>query len=140
MAITYNNPDEVVKVKHILSLAEHIAEKIDGSSGGSTSSTTSKATPTLTASRTQVATSECSEYDGYQIYDGGISLTYNGDGDFFVEKAATTKKVGVLVRPNGNVKPCYRTSDPPTFPVTFKVGFTETDNYKACSVELTITA
>ena len=65
---------------------------------------------------------------------------HDGDGDFFVEKAATTKKVGVLVRPNGNVKPCYRTSDPPTFPVTFKVGFTETDNYKACSVELTITA
>lgn len=29
---------------------------------------------------------------------------------------------------------------PPTFPVTFKVGFTETDNYKACSVVITFTA
>ena len=65
---------------------------------------------------------------------------HDGDGDFFIESAATTKKVGVLVRPNGSVRPCYVVNNPPTFPVTFSVVFTETETYKACSVEITVTA
>ena len=145
MAITYNNPNEVVKVKHILSLAEHIAEKIDGSSGGSTSSTTSKATPTLSASQTQWSAAIFSDDgEGGKISDTPTTLTYSGDGDFFIETAALlSKAVFSKVRRNGDkvaVQPYYMAAAAPTFPVTFKVGFTATDNYKACSVELTITA
>ena len=75
MAITYNSSDEVVKVKHVLSLAEHIAEKIDGSSSSS------KATQTFTAAKTEY--SVASEFVEMLSFQKGVAsvLTYNGDGD-----------------------------------------------------------
>lgn len=97
-------------------------------------------TPTLSASTTQFSSASFDDFDGHKIAPSSCTFTYDGDGDFFIERAATTKKVGVLVRPNGSVRPCYVVNDPPTFPVTFTVGFTATDNYKACSVDITITA
>ena len=104
-----------------------------------------KTTPTLSASQTQWSAATFSDDgEGGKISDIPATLTYSGDGNFFIETAALLSK-GVFskVRRNGDkvaVQPYYMAAAVPTFPVTFKVGFTETDNYKACSVELTITA
>lgn len=102
-----------------------------------------KATPTLTPSLTQWSASTFSDWDGgSKRPDTPCNLAYNGDGDFFVESAAILSKgLKFQIINNSNMvafRPYYSTA--PTFPVTFKVGFTETDNYKACSVEITITA
>lgn len=102
-----------------------------------------KTTPTLTASQTQWSAAGFA--GGLGSYKQGTSsvLTYNGDGSLFVDKTAVENGLFMLFeKQNGNLcaTPMYSTATPPTVPVTFKVGFTETDNYKACSVELTITA
>jgi|GEM_PF-3415927 len=138
MSITYNNPDEVVKVKHILSLAEHIAEKIDGSSD----STASKPAPTFSASITQYSAADFTDDDSGGKICSPSNLTYNGDGNLTLDSDAILNK-GLrfkIIKNSGMIaiRTYYTTA--PTWPVTFKVGFTATDNYKACSVDITITA
>ena len=141
MSITYNNPDEVVKVKHILSLAEHIADKIDGS--GSSSGSASKTAPTLTATVTNYSLASF-ESDNGEMIGSTCNLTYNGDGDIFIGKAPIDVGLRFKAFKNGAsiaVKPFYLGSASTlTETVTFKVGFTETANYKACSVDITLTA
>lgn len=100
-------------------------------------------TPTLSASKTQWSAAGFA--GGIGSYKQGTSsvLTYNGDGSLFVDKTAVENGLFMLFeKDNGNLcaTPMYSTANPPTVPLTFKVGFTATDNYKACSVEMTITA
>lgn len=96
-------------------------------------------TPTLTASKT---TYSLAEFTGDTIKEAGIcDLTYNGDGALFIDKAAIDAGLGFTIeKPQAKyyLAPRYKTA--PTVPLTFTVGFTETANYKACSVEITITA
>ena len=138
MSITYNNPDEVVKVKHILSLAEHIAEKIDGSG----SSTASKPAPTISATITQYSAATFPVGSSGNHNGDPTDITYNGDGDLFLDsKAIMNSNLRFTVLKNGtkySIYPFYAIA--PTWPVTFSVGFTATDNYKACSIDITITA
>jgi len=99
-------------------------------------------TPTLTPSLTQWSASTFVNTAGRQVGNSSI-LTYNGDGDIFIQKSAIQAGLIVWVENDNNaisIMPAYLASNPPTFPVTFTVGFTATDNYKACSVEMTITA
>lgn len=100
-------------------------------------------TPTLTASKTQYSASEFTTSMGFSVATTFTELTYNGDGGFFIARDAldagmcleTSVDNGVVT-----IRLRYMTAKPPTFPCTFNVGFTETNNYKAASVEITITA
>ena len=102
-----------------------------------------KPTPTLTATVTNYSLASF-ESDNGEMIGSTCNLTYNGDGDIFIGTAPIAVGLRFKVFKNGAsiaVKPFYLGSAPTlTETVTFKVGFTETANYKACSVEITITA
>lgn len=103
----------------------------------------SKTTPNLTASITTY--SAATDFSGTAMKDSTTLsvLTYNGDGNLFVSRNAYT--AGFYFKTyndaaGARVGMGYYADNPPTFPVTFTVGFTETENYKACAVEITVTA
>lgn len=98
-------------------------------------------TPTFTASITQFSAATFGNTNwGKESQDASL-LTYNGDGNIFVENAAIMQGISIRINTIGGQRvffPGYVST--PTFPFTFKVGFTATENYKACSVDITITA
>lgn len=102
-----------------------------------------KPTPTLTASVTTFSAATFTEDDDGNYVGGSCNLTYSGDGDVFLDSdAILTKGLRFRVLRSGSVisiRPYYA-GTAPTWPVTFKVGFTETANYAAASVDITITA
>ena len=103
-----------------------------------------KAIPTLSASKTQYAASEFTSQAGYYRANDAAILTYNGDGNLFFDKSGLDVNISFELGQEGNgnwyFRPRYAGNTTPTFPTSFTVGFTATENYKAASVEITITA
>lgn len=118
--------------------------RIDKTNCDLEASAPAKPTPTFSASKTTFSSSDFSGGTG-EIYSDSLSMmTYNGDGQFFVsaDSVLTDKLMFKIIKFNNKLGLMvgYDTTDAPSFPVTFTVGFTETANYKACSVEITLNA
>lgn len=72
-----------------------------------------------------------------------ITITYNGDGNFFISKNAIDADLGFELdneSRNFTIHPSFVSNAAPTFLLKFKISFTETENFKACSVNITVTA
>lgn len=143
-SISYINPDagknDILDFTYALnSLTTNTYVETDKITTVNVDLETVPSTPTLSASKTQYS---LSEFTGTSTKNGPVStLTYNGDGGLFVDKAAIDAGLSfILDKPATDYYLTPRYSTAPTVPFTFTVGFTETANYKACSVDITITA
>lgn len=100
-------------------------------------------TPTFSASITQYSAADFTDDDSGGKIGSPSNLNYNGDGDLVLDsKAIINSNLRFKVIKNSGmiaIRPYY-SGTAPTWPVTFKVGFTATENYEACSVDITITA
>lgn len=99
-------------------------------------------TPTITSSVTQYTLSEFTGTGTTKTGPASI-ITYNGDGDITFDRAAINAGFIFSVQKGGAgfvVDPSYQTTSVPSGITSLKIGFSETANYKACSVEITVTA
>lgn len=101
----------------------------------------SPSTPTISSSITTVPRSNWAESGGRMLCTQNPVISYNGDGNPFVNRSA----ISAGLRPeiaktdsNTAIVLSYATANPITFPLTLTVGFTATENYKACSVDITL--
>ena len=99
-----------------------------------------KPTPTFSVDITSVATSWLTESDFLNVI-----VTYSGDGIlFFKDFSVDEPGIAVMKKDSGSNKSFSiygsKKLGTTTVPCTFKVGFTETDNYKAVETTITITA
>ena len=131
---TYN-ADETAKVKHLILLAQAINDKIDGA--GSGTDTDSRATPTLSISKTSWSIATDTNFGdwGFQT-----AVTYNGDGDVYVQNAQGADFRGYVTY-DGNTMKLYTEQTNVTNPQTqtLKLKSTATDNYKAAEFQFTVT-
>lgn len=101
-------------------------------------------TPTITSSVTQYSLSEFTGTSNTKTGPATI-INYNGDGDITFDRAAINAGFIFSVQKHTGsagfiVDPSYLTSLVPSGITSLKIGFSETENYKACSVNITVTA
>ena len=101
-----------------------------------------KQTPTLTTNKANFPLSEFTTQGSYKIASTSSTLTYNGDGTLTFPNLTSINQftIGAYYE-NGNIRimPMFYSTRTPTTSFTFEVGFTETKNFKAASITMTVT-
>lgn len=101
-----------------------------------------KQTPTLTTNKANFPLTEFTTQGSYKIAGTASKLTYDGDGTLtFTNLTSINQFVIGAYYENGNIyiQPMFYSTRTPTTSFTFEVGFTETDNFKAASITMTVT-
>lgn len=104
----------------------------------------SPSTPTISSSVSTISRGSWQESGSSMICTSTPTISYNGDGSFWISQEATSAGLRFMVANNdagtGNIymELSYLKSRPVTFPLTLTVGYTGTENYKACSIDITL--
>ena len=135
MSVETYNPNEVAKVKHLIALAESIAEKFGGGTG-ETVTVDTRPTPTLSASGMPTL----AQINNNQVPGSYPAITYNGDGVTYVyrKSGCTLVEFAMVSNTNFAMRKMNEFSGQDATGGVYVVGATGTDNYKPIEVEYTL--